>query len=238
MLLLSDFVPADWLSDLLRAADLSASLSSGESGEPVVEVEIDGISIFVTALDHALPGDDLLNNIHPVLTEDDESKVIAEHSAHLVVVATHFGASDSAARRAVHSAHAAALRALSRLKEVVGYSRDGTTMGPAALRRLLSDDSAPPVLLWAPIWVWSGDAGVTAYTYGLEQFGHPELQVVDGPAEPAETYVHLEKIAAEIITGRVLIAGETLSLPGMPDTQVHAAPWVIDPARPARQLES
>lgn len=236
MLLLSELVPADRLSELLRAADLSASLSSGESGKPVVEIDVDGISVFVTALDHALPGDDVLNNIHPVLTDDDESKTIAEHAAHLVVVATQFGAADSAARRAVHRAHATALRALSRLEEAVGYSLDGTTMGPAALRRLFSDDSVPPVLLWAPIWVWSGDTGVTAYTYGLEQFDHPELQVVDGAAEPAETYFHLETLAAAIIDGSVLAPGEALSLAGVPDVQVDDARWVVDPTRPALQL--
>lgn len=237
MLLLGESLGVEQVAKALRAAGLNPATSAGESGEPVVELQLGADTVFVSVLDRSLAGDGVLNDIHPLLADEEDFPVIASHSAHIVVVGTNFRDDSREARRALHASHARVVEGLVQLEAAVGYAIDGTTMGVDALRKLLVQASDLPVSLWAPAWVWTGDDGVTAYTYGLAQFGHPELQLVDVEAEAAEIYVLLQDAASAVIRGEELIDGRRLSSRSGAEFQVQEARWVVDPTQPARQLE-
>lgn len=237
MLLLGEQLSVEQVADALTAAGLEPTTSAGDAGEPVVELTLGADTVFVSVLDRSLAGDGVLNDIHPLLTEEEDFPVIGAHAAHIVVVATNFADDSREARRALHSSHARVVEALAQLEEAVGYAIDGTTMGVEAVRRILSEGDGLPVSLWAPAWVWTGDDGVTAYTYGLAQFGHPELQLVDVEADAAEVYVLLQDAASAVIGGEELIDGRRLSSRTGAEFQVRNAQWVVDTSQPARQLE-
>lgn len=194
------------------------------SGSEVAEVRVGEVSVFVTPVPRPLAGDDVLQNIHPVFTEEGEMQSLGMHAAHLLVAAADF--TGGAGILAVHRAHARVLQVVSGWNEVTGYAIEGSTVGASAFRGELADLSVDPVTLWSPVWAWSGEAGVTAYTYGLAGFGLPELQMVDAPLTAPEAYVQLFDAARELIDG-----AEIESLPG------KLAVWVVDGLLPAWQLE-
>lgn len=217
MLLLAEPLTADTVREHLERTGFNPRLSDGGD---VVLCAVDGVDLMISPVPRSLGGDDVLDNIHPVLTTDEEMQDIGMHAAHLIVGALGFGATPD-----VYRAHARALSALADLDPVVGYSIDGTTMGVQALRSELADSPETPTQLWAPAWVWSGDDGVTGYTYGLASFDLPELQLVDADVSTPEAYLLL------IDATRRLIAGDTLeSLGG------ESARWAVDPSRKAWQL--
>ena len=217
MLLLAEPLTADTVREHLERAGFDPRLSDGGD---VVLCAVDGVDLMISPVPRSLSGDDVLDNIHPVLTTDEEMQDIGMHAAHLIVGALGFGGTPD-----VYRAHARALSALADLDPVVGYSIDGTTMGRQALRSELADSPETPTQLWAPAWVWSGDDGVTGYTYGLAGFDLPELQLVDADVSTPEAYLLL------IDATRRLIAGDTLeSLGG------ESAHWVVDPSRKAWRL--
>lgn len=222
MVLLDEQIAKEEVLGRLAAAGFSPEFTTGENGGSMVELSVGEVSVFLDPLPFSLPGDEVLENIHPVFTEDSEMQRIGMHRAHLLLAAVDFDG--SADVLAVHRAHARVLREVSSWEEVAGYSLAGTTMGPTALRRELGEE-ADPVAVWAPAWVWEGDDGVTGYTFGLTRFGLPELQIVGAPVPAPEAYLML------IDASRHLIEGGTLeSLEG------ESATWVVDPSREAWQL--
>ncbi|AIT62234.1 hypothetical protein CDOO_03950 [Corynebacterium doosanense CAU 212 = DSM 45436] len=217
MLLLAEPVSADEVRKFLDDAGFEARLSDG--GDVVLSA-VEGVELMISPVPRSLGGDGVLDNIHPVLTTDEEMQAIGMHSAHLIVGALGFGDV-----RDVYRAHARALSALAGLEHAVGYSIDGTTMGAQGLRSELANSPESPVQLWAPAWVWEGDDGVTGYTYGLAGFGLPELQLVDAEVSTPEAYLLLIDASRHLIAG-----GELKSFSG------ESASWVVDPSRKAWRL--
>lgn len=232
MVLLSEPVPTEELKGALERAGWAPSEG------PVLSVESEEGTLFVTPVPSSLPGEGLLNNVHPMLTDEAEIPAIGNHGAHVIVVAASFGGDDDrASRRRLHQLHARGLRALADDERVVGYAIEGTTVGPAALRAELADSSHPPLHLWAPAWVWLGEQRVTAYTFGLAAFGHPEIQIVDADIDVAEAYVLLNDVAGYVISGVDLEPGATVGFGNVGEVGVDKRPWLVDTSRPAWQLK-
>lgn len=237
MLLMSKLPSAEELSGALADAGFEVS-HFGEGEQRVLSVDDEAGTLFVTPVPTALAGDDVMNNIHPMLTGEDEVPQLGNHQAHLVVVAVNFaGECSRAARRHLHQLHAWALSALMGDDRVVGYAMEGTTMGSAALRAELGDASQPPLHVWVPAWVWSGDEGVTGYTYGLSNFGHPEIQLVDAEIGDAEAYVVLGDLVGYVVSGVDLEEGATVGVMAGKRASVVKRNWVVDSSRAAWQLE-
>ncbi|GAB3941681.1 hypothetical protein GCM10028828_07070 [Corynebacterium tapiri] len=177
---------------------LAKNVPGAQLNDNVFAVEVDGISVFLAPVQREYSNEDVLNNIHPVFTSEDEMQAIAEHEGHLIVTAASF-ADTPAARLDVARAHQKVLKTLARSEQVVAYYREGTTFGPAALQQAVQED--PPVRLSCPVWVWQGEEGVTAYTFGLHEWGLPELQVVDSQASPVEVMAHIEDLAGLLLVG-------------------------------------
>lgn len=88
----------------------------------------------------------------------------------------------------------------------------------------------PPVLLWIGFHPRPGDTGISAYTTGLESFGHIELEIHDS-AQPAPDVLALLAQAASylVATGAELMDGDTF---GESDSDVNPVRHV-----PSRYLE-
>lgn len=235
MLLLADPLGAEQVKGALRDAGFEATTAS-ESG--VIEILDDDGTGYVTTVDRALAGDDVLDHIHPLLTNEAEARAIGEHTAHLIVVATNLESDGNLpARRSVFELHARMLAALSRNSKVVGYHLEGTTVGAQALRSELEEDRLP-VQIWAPGWVWDAAGKTTAYTFGLHKFGLPELQLVDVDISPLETYSLFLDVAQMMIEGAIGAAGPLgIRVASGSGVVARNDTWLVDQRVPAWNLE-
>ncbi|WP_144412241.1 hypothetical protein [Corynebacterium uterequi] len=224
------------LSRPLSTADLrelldEAGLNPGGDGTALA-VERGGMHVGLTVIERSLGGDGVLRNIHPISATPPEVEAIVDHRAHVVILA--FGSADASVE--VHELHAQVVAALADAPEVVGYAIDGTTWSASALRDVVSEQAKLPVELWAPVWAWEGEAGTTAYSYGLSHFGGWEVQVVDAALGVEEAYVVLLELVHRVVTGVRLDDGAVVNTPSGVTARVEAAAWVIDPTMPAWRL--
>lgn len=241
-LLLAEAVSAPELLRHVRASLPDAQLvtsQEGEDGAALVQWQAGEVTVFFTPIPGSHPDEVIVEHIHPGLTEEDDIPAIVNHTAQILLVASRFGTEgDQRARLSdMHRVHGQALRSIVNLDSAVGYSLPGTTMGMGELRRELHNLPAAPVMVWAPVWLWAGDDGITAYTYGLSNFGHPELQVVDSKAELAAVFTLLLDTAAYIIDeGATLNDGDSYQLSTGEAFAVTAEPWLVDASIPAVTL--
>ncbi len=242
-LLLSEHRDAESLLELVRRFAPDAHVGAeGEAGSAIIQYSDGGVELFLTPIDGSHPGQDVVDHIHPILTEEEEIPGIINHTAQLLIVAARLGADGSGHERVdkleVRQAHARALRGLIGMEEAVGYSRPGTTTGLRALREQLADATQPPVYLHAPVWLWAGDDGLTAYTFGLADFGHPELQVVGSDAEPVELFTLLCDLV-DYVTGQgaTLKDGDTFGRPEGERIGLTKTRWLVDTGQEAIQLD-
>ncbi|MDR7328766.1 DUF4261 domain-containing protein [Corynebacterium guangdongense] len=242
-ILLSSHRDAESLLELVRRFAPGACVGAeGETGSAIIQYSDGGVELFLTPIDASHAGQEVVDYIHPILTEEEEIPHIINHSAQLLVVAARLGGGNPGRareeRREVRQAHARAIRGLIDMEEAVGYVRPGTTMGLRALRGQLADATQPPVYLHAPVWLWAGDDGLTAYTFGLADLGHPELQVVASAAEPAEIFTLLCDLVAYVAEkGATLSDGDTFGRTGGERIPLTGARWLVDAEQDALRLE-
>lgn len=242
-LLLSGRQDAEDLLGRVRDFAPAASVGAdGEAGAGIVQYTDGDVELFLTPIDSSNPGEDVVDHLHPILTEEEEIPHIINHTAQLLVVAARLGGTGTGHSRVdklqVRQAHARAIRGLVGLDAAVGYVRPGTTMGLRALREQLADASQPPVYLYAPVWLWAGDDGLTAYTFGLSDFGHPELQVVGSGAEPVEVFALMCDLVAYVVEeGATLTAGEAFGRSEQERIPLSRTRWLVDTSQEAVEVE-
>lgn len=241
-LLLANPLASDSLLERVRAFAPEARVAAaGEAGDTIVQYRHGSIDIYLTPIDASNPDQEVVDYIHPILTEEDEIPHLINHTAQLLVVAARLDDSGSGEEGAdkleVRQAHAEAVRNLIGLDEAVGFTRPGTTMGLRALREQLADATQTPVYLYAPVWLWAGEDGMTAYTFGLADFGSPELQVVDSSEGAVELFTLMCDLVSYVTTEQAqLKGGDTLSYGDFKDIGLQSAQWLVDGGREAVEL--
>lgn len=241
-LLLASPLSSDSLLERVQAFAPEASVAAaGEAGDTIVQYRDGNIDIYLTPIDASNADQEVVDYIHPILTEEDEIPHLINHSAQLLIVAARLDDSgtgqESADKLEVRKAHADAVRKLVGFDEAVGYTRPGTTMGLRALREQLADDTQTPVYLYAPVWLWAGEDGMTSYTFGLADFGRPELQIVDSSAEAVELFTLMCDLVSYVTTEQAqLKGGDTLSYGDFENIGLESTPWLVDGGREAIQL--
>lgn len=139
----------------------------------------------------------------------------ASHKAHLLVTVLpnpeNYGAAPSKTETAV--LFVKVMSSLLSLPEALGAYVCGTLVEPAFYRTFASmiHDELFPVynLVW--IGLYGTEGSISAYTYGLKDFGHREIEVLEADAEPGEIREFLGNLAAYVIEEDVdFIDGETV----------------------------
>jgi len=100
----------------------------------------------------------------------------------------------------------------SRLDNALGVCTSGTVYQPDFYQKAASGmkDGDLPILNWIYFGLSPSDNGINGYTYGMEDFGLEELEVIDSWAAPQDLYGFLVDIASFImISGTQLHDGET-----------------------------
>ena len=88
-----------------------------------------------------------------------------------------------------------------RQENVLGVYTSGTVFEPSFYLRsaLVMRDGDLPVLDWIYFGLYRSDNGISGYTYGLENFGKREIEVLDSNTKPVELRDFLFNIAYYIL---------------------------------------
>lgn len=190
----------------------------GKGAVDTVIVAAEGVTVLCTPVDAPLPADEVLRACHPVWWREARDAV-ADHHSHLIITALHAGAAPEPRTQSLRestmfsvvAANAAALPGA-----VAVYAGSAGLAVPAEAYRRTVDASIEaeelPVELWASVWlIPEADETHSAYTLGLDAFGHADLVVEHSRRHPSDLYHLLISLAAHVIaTGAQFQPGNTV----------------------------
>ena len=169
----------------------------------------------------------------PVPVPDGEAEINAEnnymwpdavetaknHKAHIIVAVLSHGEDNLIERGKLYAKLTAAC---CRQKYATGVYTSGVVFEPHFYEDFADVMKAGELPLYNWIWfgIYSGERGMSAYTYGMELFGKEEIEVLNAAAEPKELHDFLSGIAAYVLEYDVkLEPGETV---GFSETDKHS----------------
>ena len=92
------------------------------------------------------------------------------------------------------------------------------------MAQALMEDSLP-FLLWVFVGLRGSDDGNSLYTYGMDDFGKLEMEIIDSKQEMEELFDFLINIGCYVINGDVTFqAGETLGYTESKDARIEISP--------------
>lgn len=202
-----------------------------------------GWTYMVALFPSPVPDEEAEGLAHPFFCDSDE---IEGYDAHLIV-ASMFGMSDRPAPASRAEAveaiteHSTLVAHLLGLPEAVGvYSgRTSTTFDAGSYRSAVLDDPFPPIFI-SPLWVNSDGEMMYFYTFGMQDIGYPEVQVVKSLSDdmdPQQLYAYLMDVLAYIINGNPIRAGETLGRTAEEKFTTSWQPWIVDKDVTALQID-
>lgn len=202
-----------------------------------------GWTYVVSLFPSLIPDKEAEGLAHPFFCDSDE---IEGYDAHLIV-ASMYGIS----KRPTPTSTAEAVEAITEhstfvahllgLPEAVGvYSgRTCTTFDAGSYRSAVLDDPFPPVFI-SPLWVNSDGKKMYFYTFGMQDIGYPEVQVIKSlwdDMDPEHLYAYLMDVLAYIINGNPIRAGETLGRTAEEKFTTSWQPWIVEKDVTALQID-
>lgn len=215
----AEWSPQDLVDDLKRTWDIDASFSeSGEEGETVVFLQVDGMMGAVSLMPAPVPGDEAAvcaenNYMWPQAVETAKA-----HRGHLLAAVL----GDSADILERGKLFVKLLSSCCNQKHASGVYTSGTVFQPEMYRdfSLMMQEGALPILNWIWFGLYRREGGVCGYTYGMENFGLDEMEVLDTAAAPSDVRDFLASLAGYVLSeGVTLQDGETV---GFSDGDRHA----------------
>ncbi|WJY89587.1 hypothetical protein CCONF_05215 [Corynebacterium confusum] len=116
--------------------------------------------------------------------------------------------------------------------------RAGVTI--SAPRFIQLADSGELAMTAVGVWVRPSEDADRWYAYsvGLIQAGHPEVQIRNAPGEPNDFYAVLRGLVSYVLDGNTVRAGDSLTIvEERPAITVAEDRWVVDPQLPALRLD-
>lgn len=146
-------------------------------------------------------------------------RVAEKHAAHIMVAVC--GGDDDPIERG--KLFVKLTDACSRQRCVTGIYASGVVFEPDFYRKAADalKNDALPVHAWVWFGLYATDGGLRAYTYGLEAFGHREIEVLDAEgADARELWAFISSTASYVLEcGRTLEDGQTI---GFSENDKHA----------------
>ncbi|WP_040161433.1 DUF4261 domain-containing protein [Nigerium massiliense] len=183
----------------------------------VVVVRTDDVVILVTPVGAPVPAQEVLRACHPLWWDDTDP--VARHRAHVIIAATPPDGRPVDRAQALMQASLFSVVASIVMEQpgatALHYGNAGITFPAERYSGLVVDaleGGEAPVDVWTSVWMGRNDDGtVTAWTLGLDTFGHADLTVQGSPLEPEEVFERLVSLAAYIVTtGAVLLPGQSV----------------------------
>jgi len=206
----AEFGPVETLTPVAAPAGAEAP-----TAPPALVVTAQGATVLVAAIGTPAPGDPV-RACHPVWWTDRSP--VAEHRGHVLITVARDPDDpvdhDTALTDAVALSCVAAVVAEQPDAVALFHTNGALTLPAPAYSRLVReafDAGELPVDAWVSVWLEPSDAGVTAFTLGLDAFGHAELSVADSAREASEVYTLLTSVAAHLVaSGDQLLPGASL----------------------------
>lgn len=177
--------------------------------------------------------------VHPVLTGPDPSIVERVQSQVLVALMPQNELQQETKQfrddRYEHILHHAQVAAV--LSQLPGTLAVHCTMGQVTFSQKIFADGVQEnffPMCAVSVWLTQGESGINAYTLGMAAAGHPELQVLNSPADPTQLYYQLGDLAHYALANQPLKDGDTMAFSAdAPPITIADANWVVDSAVPA-----
>lgn len=166
--------------------------------------------VAISLMPFPIPGNEAETNAENNWMWPEAVDVAKKHAAHIMVAVC--GGDDDPIERG--KLFVKLMDACSRQRCVTGIYASGVVFEPDFYRKaadsLRNDDL--PVHAWVWFGLYATDGGLRAYTYGLEAFGHREIEVLNAEgADARELWAFISSMASYVLEcGRTLEDGQTI----------------------------
>ena len=184
--------------------------------EGILSAELDGKNLVNVALLDGPPVDpDSAYSLHPVLTGDPSG--LEDVQAQLLITLLPSNdelqqvRSSREARIAQINTHAQVTAALAALEgvEAVHNIVGNVTVSPKIFVEAVTNND--PAMYSASVWLAQTDSGITAYTIGLVQAGHPELIAENSAQDPSALFYTMCDLVNYALSSGTFKDGDTFA---------------------------
>lgn len=195
---------------------------------------LDERMVAVSLMPFPIPGNEAETNAENNWMWPEAVDVAKKHAAHIMVAVC--GGDDDPIERG--KLFVKLMDACSRQRYVTGIYTNGVVFEPDFYRNAADalKNDALPVHAWVWFGLYATDGGLRAYTYGLEAFGHREIEVLDAEgADARELWAFISSMASYVLEcDQVLEDGQTI---GFSENDKHAVTLSEGAALPGMTLK-
>ena len=195
---------------------------------------LDERMVAVSLMPFPIPGNEAETNAENNWMWPEAVNVAKKHAAHIMVAVC--GGDDDPIERG--KLFVKLMDACSRQRYVTGIYTNGVVFEPDFYRNAADalKNDALPVHAWVWFGLYATDGGLRAYTYGLEAFGHREIEVLDAEgADARELWAFISSMASYVLEcDQVLEDGQTI---GFSENDKHAVTLSEGAALPGMTLK-
>ena len=176
--------------------------------QPLV-AEVDGMTVAVSLMGAPVPDQEAERNAENNYLWPQAVERTKQHQAHLLVAV--LGRDQTALSQA--SLYTKLAASCCRQDGVLGVYTTGTVYEPELYREVAEtmNEGELPIYDWVYLGLYRSEAGMCAYTYGLQAFGKREMEVLDSAASPQQLHDFLYALANYVLDQDVTLNdGETI----------------------------
>ena len=188
---------------------------NGEKEAPAtgnVVFDADGMIAAVALIDAPVPEREAEQQAKTNYWWEEAVQAAAAHRAHLLITVLPQGQEGPVeAAKLLTKVSAAACGQPGAL----GVMAAGTLLAPDFYRAVADTmrEDVLPILNWVYFGLWQSEQGVCAYTYGLQDFELPELEILHSARRPVELRDLLANLVMDLLEGEVELAeGQVLAM--------------------------
>lgn len=207
---------ADWLPHLQAlGVQVDSFVADGETGVFYINTQHGQAEVYAILVNKPVPNQEVEHSADYAYWWPEARAVAERHAAHIVLAtrAPSLGFYESSV---LHSrVTAACLQA--QPQALAAYYGSGTLVfSPEAYLEYVQASPGEQGHGMVPLWVYVGfrqeeDGSLSAYTYGLKEFGHLELEVLDSQRDGKALYDFMVQTVAYMIVYKVQLRnGETI----------------------------
>lgn len=220
---------AQMIRDLKDDWGLDAA-EDGDTDENSLVFSVDLMMASVALMPAPIPGGEAEQNAVSNYMWPEAVEAAKAHQAHLMVAV--LGQESDVLKKG--QLFVKLLAACCKQRNILGVYASGTVFEPRfyIAGAEMMKEGMPPVLSWIWFGLYRRESGICCYTYGMEQFGKDEMEVLDADGKPSEVREFMIRVAVYVLDENVTLRdgetigftaedkhaisrGEGVSLPGM-----------------------
>ena len=199
-----------FLKDLKEDWNITVNLGKENKEKDMLVGDIDGIMVAVALMPAPIPNNEAVESAKTNYKWKDAVKVAEEHKAHIIVSLLEEPNLVDGAKL-----YTKIISALTKQENCTGINVLGTVLNPDMYRdftKYYEENNMFPVENMIFIGLYGLEDGkINAYTYGMEDFGKKEMEIIASSQKPEDVYYFLQGVADYVITSDVILQdGETI----------------------------